>query len=214
MAAAARYVDLRGCAAASARLAAEAQVVRWQNWHRAPGWLIQDSSFSECTGRSPHVTPWSHRFAHRTSAAGSSDRLAGGRREGQLLGFSRLRIAIQSLLFATVACRSPQEPYGAASWAADLISSHRVLLMTLVRQGSALTGTGALASLIDPGSREDLTLSGTRTADTVQITYRRPDGSTFQFAGWYIARGPEGPTIVGALDGGEFNRLAVTFRNR
>ena len=124
-----------------------------------------------------------------------------------------LRVVMRSLLFAALACRSPQEPYGAGSWAADLTASDRVLLMTLVRHGTALTGTGALASLTDPGSREDLTLSGTRTADTVQITYRRSDGSTFQFAGRYIAQGPE-PAIVGALNGGEFNRLTVTFLNR
>ena len=58
--------------------------------------------------------------------------------------------------------------------------------------------------------KNPLTLTGVQIADTLDITFRRPVGDPFRFVGWYTARG----TIDGTLDGAEFNRERVSFRNR
>ena len=97
---------------------------------------------------------------------------------------------------------------GTELWIADL-PSDQVLLMTLVRDGDELNGEGFLSSLNSPAV-EPLTLTGTRVADTVDITFRRGDADPFRFVGWYLARG----TLDGKLDGGGFVNQSVSFRRR
>ena len=94
-------------------------------------------------------------------------------------------------------------------WAADLLASQQVLLMTLVRDGDELNGEGFLSSYNSPAV-EPLTLTGIRTADTVNITFLRGDATPFRFVGWYLARG----TLDGKLDGGEFVNRSISFRRR
>ena len=101
------------------------------------------------------------------------------------------------------------QPSGAGTWVADLIGRQQVLSMRLTQNGSALTGFGSLADL-HASLGDPLTLSGVRYADTVDITYTRSAGGPFRFVGWYTSRG----TIDGKLDGAEFVREAVSFRDR
>jgi hypothetical protein len=101
------------------------------------------------------------------------------------------------------------QPSVAETWVADLIARQKVLSMRMTHDGSDLTGFGLLADL-HASLGDSLTLTGVQTADTLDITYRRPVGDPFRFVGWYTARG----TIDGTLDGAEFNREPVSFRNR
>ena len=80
--------------------------------------------------------------------------------------------------------------------------------MTFTRQQPDLAGTGLLGALTSPGG-EGLTFSGTRRADTLDITYVRVTGGSFHFAGWFVA-GHAG--IAGTLNGGEFVNQSVSFR--
>lgn len=93
-------------------------------------------------------------------------------------------------------------------WIADL-PSDQVLLMTLVRDGDELNGEGFLSYLNSPAV-EPLTLTGTRVADTVAITFLRGEVDPFRFDGWYLANG----TLGGKLDGGEFVNRSISFRRR
>ena len=116
-------------------------------------------------------------------------------------------------LLATVAlvgpgCQSTIDIPTTETWAADLTTSGRVLFMTFGRDQTSLTGTGSLAFLTGPGA-EQLTLSGTRRADTLAIVFRRPSGSEFSFTGWYVVNHG---AISGVLNGSDFVNLSVAFR--
>ena len=80
--------------------------------------------------------------------------------------------------------------------------------MYLTRDGATVRGTGTLASLTNPGG-EPLTLTGTRTADSLRVLYTRQSGDPFRFVGRYAGLG-----IVGTLDGAEFVQVAISFRAR
>jgi hypothetical protein len=115
--------------------------------------------------------------------------------------------AMIALLLGLGAC-SNEYATGTELWAADL-PGDQLLLMTLVREGDELNGQGFLSYYNSPAV-EPLTLTGTRVADTVAITFLRGDGDPFRFNGWYLARG----TLDGKLDGGEFVNLSISFRRR
>ncbi|HSE53689.1 MAG TPA: hypothetical protein VLB00_15970, partial [Gemmatimonadales bacterium] len=70
-------------------------------------------------------------------------------------------------------------------------------------------GEGFLSTYNSPAV-EPLTLTGIRTADTVNITFLRGDAVPFRFNGWYLANG----TLGGKLDGGGFINQNVSFRRR
>lgn len=112
-----------------------------------------------------------------------------------------------AVLLGLAAC-SNDYATGTELWIADL-PGDQVLLMTLVRDGHELNGEGFLSYLNSP-SVEPLTLTGTRVADTVDITFLRGDADPFRFVGWYLARG----TLDGKLDGGEFVDRSISFRRR
>ena len=112
------------------------------------------------------------------------------------------------LILAATTCRSGIEAGSHESWAADLVARQQVLFMTLERRDSDVTGTGTLASLTNPGG-ESLTITGTRRADSLSVTYRRQSADPFRFVGRYT-----GPGIVGVLHGAEFVQVAVSFRSR
>lgn len=112
-----------------------------------------------------------------------------------------------AVLFGLGAC-SNDYATGTELWAADL-PSDQVLLMTLVRDGDELNGEGFLSTYNSPAV-EPLTLTGIRTADTVNITFLRGDAVPFRFNGWYLANG----TLGGKLDGGGFINQNVSFRRR
>lgn len=120
-----------------------------------------------------------------------------------------LRRVSVALSLSLSACTSALEPSGAGTWVADLIVRQQVISMRLAIDGSDITGSGSLADLTatlgDP-----LNLTGVRYADTLDITFRRSVADPFRFVGWYTFRG----TIDGTLDGAEFNREAVSFRDR
>ena len=113
-----------------------------------------------------------------------------------------------ALALGAAACDDSTDPNGIERWVADLTTTRQVLFMTLERSGSEVTGTASLASLTNPGS-EPLTLTGTRLADSLRITYRRQGGDPFTFSGRYV-----GPGLGGVLHGAEFVQLAVAFRSR
>jgi hypothetical protein len=81
--------------------------------------------------------------------------------------------------------------------------------MTFARQQPDFSGTGRLVPLTVPGGDEELTLVGSRLADTLDITFSRPSGGQFRFLGWYVA---QGAAIAGVLDGDEFTHVVVTFQ--
>jgi len=122
---------------------------------------------------------------------------------------SRIRVAGLgfALALGTAACDST-EPRATERWAADLVATRQVLIMTFQRHGSEISGTATLASLTNPGG-EALTLTGTRSDDSLKITYRRQSADAFRFRGRYA-----GPGLVGVLDGAEFVELSVAFRAR
>ena len=123
------------------------------------------------------------------------------------LGAIGLTIAVA---LAAPACESTIEVPTTETWAADLTTSGRVLFMTFGRNDTSLTGTGSLAFLTGPGA-EQLTLSGTRHADTLAIVFQRPSGSQFAFHGWYVLNHG---AIGGVLNGGDFVNLSVAFRSK
>ena len=111
------------------------------------------------------------------------------------------------LLLAT-ACSGPSANTREI-WAADL-ATDLLLIMTLDFQDSEITGTGLLAPLGSPGG-DPLTITGTRTADTLDIHYQRGQAAPLRFQGWYTLNGT---LLAGTLHGGAFNQQAVTFRRR
>jgi hypothetical protein len=115
--------------------------------------------------------------------------------------------ALIAVLLGLGAC-SNDYATGTELWAADL-PNDRLLLMTLVREDDELNGQGFLSSNNSPGV-EPLTLTGTRVADTVAITYHRDNAEPFRFNGWYLANG----TLGGKLDGGGLANQSVSFRRR
>jgi hypothetical protein len=112
-------------------------------------------------------------------------------------------------LLTAAACSEPVEPSGTESWAADLIQRRQVLFIQFSRNGSQLTGTGSLSDLDGPAG-EPLTLTGTRTGDTLDITMQREVQPSLHFRGWYTSL----ITLSGVLDGAEFDRMNVVFKNR
>jgi hypothetical protein len=106
-------------------------------------------------------------------------------------------------------CESPLVPK--LGWETALQFPDRFFHMSFKTEGTALTGSAWIASLTNPGAREDFSLVGTQRADTLAINYQRDDGAQFRFDGWYIANRT---AIRGVLDGGEFSRTAVTFLRR
>jgi hypothetical protein len=106
------------------------------------------------------------------------------------------------------ACSEPVEPSGIESWAADL-PRQRVLFIQFTRNGTQLTGTGSLTDLDGPAG-EPLTLTGTRTGDTLDMTLQREVQPSLHFRGWYTSL----ITLSGVLDGAEFDRMNVVFKNR
>jgi hypothetical protein len=121
---------------------------------------------------------------------------------------STCKFTLGASLLIVVSCANSAEPDGSERWAADLTASRQVLFMTLQRSGSAVSGTGTLASLTNPGGAA-LTVTGTRHADSLSVSYHRPPGDAFRFDGRYTGQG-----LVGVLDGAEFVRVAVSFRSR
>jgi hypothetical protein len=113
-----------------------------------------------------------------------------------------------AVILGTAMCDSAAEPDDSESWVADITSRQQVLFMTFRRNGTELTGSGTLAALTNVGG-ETLTLTGTRTTDSLTVTFRRNVGNSFRFAGRYI-----GPGITGVLDGAEFVQVNVSFRAR
>lgn len=120
----------------------------------------------------------------------------------------RTALVLPLLLWAC-ANRSPQEPSGTEVWIADLQATNRSLFMSFAQPPPGFSGTGQLVPLTVPGGYEDLTLVGTRLADTLDITFSRANGGQFRFVGWYVS---QGTAISGVLDGDEFTRLSVRFR--
>ena len=116
--------------------------------------------------------------------------------------------AAASVIFSTASCRDSTGPRTGESWVADLASSRQVLFMQLTRNGTTVSGSGTLASLTNPGG-ETLTLAGTRSADSLRITYGRASAEPFRFVGRYA-----GPGLEGVLDGAEFVQVRVAFRAR
>lgn len=122
---------------------------------------------------------------------------------------NRMRRRLGLLVLLGTACGVDRSS-GTELWAADLLSTQQILFMRLEQNGGELNGT-ALLSYINAPTGESLTLTGTRLADTLEITYRRQDGPAFGFRGWYIAGGA---VITGRLDGAEFDDVALSFRKR
>jgi hypothetical protein len=136
--------------------------------------------------------------------------VAGQRIPGRGLLTALRRVGVAVFLCVS-ACTGVFEPTGAGFWVADLIARQKVLSMRIAQNGSDLTGFGSLGDL-HASLSDSLTLFGVRYADTVDITFVRvqPAGDPFRFVGWYTSRG----TIDGTLDGAEFTREAVSFRDR
>ena len=116
------------------------------------------------------------------------------------------RLAAGLLLAA--ACSGPSDNTREI-WAADL-PDDVLLIMTLDFHGSEITGTGLLAPLGSPGG-DQLTITGARTADTLDLHYQRGQADPLRFQGWYTLHRT---ILAGTLDGGGFNQRAVSFRRR
>ncbi|HEX6048129.1 MAG TPA: hypothetical protein VFZ21_02635 [Gemmatimonadaceae bacterium] len=122
---------------------------------------------------------------------------------------SRRRVAgVGAALTLGMAACGSTEPGSTERWAADLVATGQVLIMTFRGYGSEVSGTATLASLTNPGG-EALTLTGTRSDDSLKIMFRRQDADAFRFRGRYA-----GPGLAGVLDGAEFVELPVAFRAR
>lgn len=112
-----------------------------------------------------------------------------------------------ALVLSTVGCNSSVEPGNSESWAADIASTRQVLFMTIRIRDSEVTGTGSLSSLTNPGG-DALTITGTRRADSLLVTFQRQRVDPFHFTGRYVGAG-----LSGVLDGAEFVQLSVSFRS-
>jgi hypothetical protein len=119
------------------------------------------------------------------------------------------RILFVAGLLTAAACSEPVEPSGTESWAADLIQRRQVLFIQFTKNGSQLAGTGSLSDLDGPAA-EPLTLTGTRTGDTLDLTLQREVQPSLHFRGWYTSL----VTLSGVLDGAEFDQMNVVFKNR
>jgi hypothetical protein len=119
-----------------------------------------------------------------------------------------IRFVARAGLLLAAAC---SDPGGSSTqrWAADL-QPDRVLIMTIHFQGSEISGSGLLAPLAST-SGDQLTITGTRIADTLDILYQRGPADPLRFRGWYVVNGT---LLAGTLDGGEFDGRPVTFRRR
>ena len=113
------------------------------------------------------------------------------------------------VILALGGCTTGIDKFGTGIWAADIDRPDRVLVMTIMQEDSELNGTGFLALLNSPAS-ESLVLSGTRIADTLDITFQRQVGESFRFTGYLTAQ----KTLLGVLDGAEFVRHTVQFKQR
>jgi hypothetical protein len=113
------------------------------------------------------------------------------------------------LAAALTSCDSPTRPNPTEAWSADITSTSQVLFMAFTRRGATLTGNATLADLLGGGPGEALLLTGTRRADTLDIAFVRQLDGTYHFVGWYVANGNG---ITGTIDGGTFNRTAISFR--
>lgn len=126
------------------------------------------------------------------------------------LATARRRLPLAALLFTLVPALSgcaDQRPQDA--WAADLTRTNQVLFIYFSRSGADIEGTGRLQTLTEPGPGESLSIVGSRTADTLDLNLRRPDGSNYHLVAWYL-RG--GDALTGVLNGGTFVMTNVSFR--
>lgn len=110
------------------------------------------------------------------------------------------------------ACEPNIGPNPFEAWNADLTDTDQVLFMGLTRRDDgSVTGNAELSELLNPGIGELLTITGTRIADSLELTFARPLGGTYRFAGRYARNGA---ALVGTLDGGAFTQLPVFFRRQ
>ncbi|MEP6618488.1 MAG: hypothetical protein ABJE47_04205 [bacterium] len=115
--------------------------------------------------------------------------------------------ACLATVIALIGCQDTVGPVTSLTLAADLPDTHQVLFMTVGQQGTAISGTARLDELKTVGS-ESMTVAGTRTADTITVTFQRASKTPFTFSGWYVSAGT---VLKGTLNGAEFDHVAASF---
>src|SRR5450755_2797096 len=96
------------------------------------------------------------------------------------------RAVVLVIAFATsaIACGTTA-PQIIESWAADFPALQETLFMNFERTGDTVQGSGTVAGFTNFNVVQ-LSLSGTRIADTLDITYVRPDATRLHFLGHYV----------------------------
>ena len=93
-------------------------------------------------------------------------------------------------------------------WVADLVQTQQVLFMAFTIRSGSVSGTGSLSHLTNNVS-EPLTVSGTRTPDSLSVAFAHGQDLRFTFGGSYGTS-----SLQGILHGSEFDSVAVLFRQQ
>ena len=110
----------------------------------------------------------------------------------------------------TTACNSADgiDEVTSARWAGDIESTSSMMLMTVVKRGTVLSGFGGFSTMLVPGSTDTFTISGTLRTDTLNLLLTRRAGENVHFVGWYLFGRV---VLTGHLTGGEFYDTPVTL---
>lgn len=114
--------------------------------------------------------------------------------------------AILPVVILFSACEGTAPGPARELWVADLVATKQVLAMDFTVSDGIVTGTGSLSYLVE--KPEMLAVSGTRTPDSLYVTFARAAIPAFTFTGEYGSR------LSGILHGSEFDSLRVGFRNQ
>lgn len=94
------------------------------------------------------------------------------------------------------------------AWVADMATEKYVLAINIATSVSPIRGGGTLSPLLTSGG-ESLTVSGTRTADTLDLSLSGSSGTRYDLRVWYVAKGQG---LTGRLNGGIFNNVSLSFK--
>lgn len=95
------------------------------------------------------------------------------------------------------------------AWVAEIQSLQYVVAINIATKVSPVRGGGTLTPLLNAAGGEGLTVSGTRIADTLDLSLAATSGMRYDLRVWYVSNGRG---LTGRINGGVFNNVSLSFR--